>query len=165
MAVVCAGPKSILDVAKTTEYLETQGCFVATMGPYGTNIPGFFAVDSGVKSPYNFETFGQAAEIVNSGINDMNLDSGYLLCIPPPMDVALDSDYINNIIAEEEKEAEQLGIFGKNLTPFLLSKVAKLTKGTSVDTNLQVVFNNARAGANIAVELAKIEVRNEAGEL
>lgn len=160
VAVVCAGPKLILDVAKTIEVLETQGCYVATYGAPGTNIPGFFAVDSGVKSPYNFASFKDAAKTVHCGINEFGLNSGYLFCVPPPADVALDSSYINKIINEAELEAGQLGIKGKELTPFLLSKIAQVTKGSSVDTNLQVVFNNAKAGAQIAVELAQLEVCN-----
>lgn len=158
VAVVCAGPKSILDVAKTMEYLETQGCFVSTYGPDGTNIPGFFAVDSGVPSPYNFTSFRNAASIIHTGINEMGLESGYLFCIPPPQDVALDLAYINGVIAAAEKEANQLGISGKKLTPFLLSKIASITQGSSVDTNLKVVFNNAEKASKIAVELSKLEV-------
>lgn len=160
VAVICAGPKSILDVAKTMEFLETQGCFVSTYGSEGTNIPGFFTTDSGVKSPYNFDTFKNAAEIVHNGINKFGLNSGYLFCIPPPENIALDSLYIAKIISEAEVLAQKESIKGKDLTPFLLGKIAEFTKGLSVDTNLEVVFNNAAAAAKIAVELSKLEVSN-----
>lgn len=158
VAVVCAGPKSILDIDKTMEYLETQGCYVATYGEPGTNVPGFFAVDSGVASPYNFQDYLSAASVIYQGASVLGLSSGYLFCIPPGQDYALDSLYISGIIAEAEAEALRMGIKGKKLTPYLLGKIASITKGTSVDTNIKTVLNNVTAASKIAVELSKLEV-------
>lgn len=156
VAVVCAGPKAILDIDRTMEYLETKGCMVATMGPVDTNVPGFYTRDSGVKSPYNFQTFREAAQIVNEG-NYLGLNSGYLFCIPPPEESALDSAFISQIINDADLEASNMGINGKELTPFLLSQIAQKTKGLSVQSNIEFVLNNARAGAEISKELSLLE--------
>ncbi|ODV63315.1 pseudouridine-5'-phosphate glycosidase, partial [Ascoidea rubescens DSM 1968] len=157
VAVVCAGPKSILDVANTLEVLETQGCFVGTLSSKDTNIPGFFTKDSGVKSPYSFRDFKEAAEIIYNGNNLMDLKSGYLFCIPPPDYVALDPKMINDVISMAETEAENQGIGGKHLTPFLLKRIAELSKGKSVSSNIQFVLNNARAAAEISKNLSYLE--------
>ncbi|SCU78857.1 LADA_0A08130g1_1 [Lachancea dasiensis] len=156
VAVVCAGPKAILDIEKTMEYLETKGCLVATMGTPGSNVPGFYTRDSGVKSPYNFETFEQAAQIIHAG-RQLGLDSGYLMCIPPPVQVALDDTLISGIIEGATSKANNLGIRGKELTPFLLSEIARETQGASVTSNIQFVLNNARAGAHIASALSRLK--------
>ncbi|SCU80700.1 LANO_0B00914g1_1 [Lachancea nothofagi CBS 11611] len=156
VAVVCAGPKAILDIEKTMEYLETQGCMVATYGPAGTNVPGFYTRNSGVSSPYNFETFAQAAQIIHAG-RTLGLDSGYLMCVPPPTGVALSDSLIESIIDKATHRANELGIRGKELTPFLLSKIAQDTEGLSVKSNIEFVLNNAKAGAQIALELSKLE--------
>ncbi|CEP60981.1 pseudouridine-5'-phosphate glycosidase family protein LALA0_S02e04082g [Lachancea lanzarotensis] len=155
VAVVCAGPKAILDIEKTMEYLETKGCMVATLGPPGSNVPGFYSRDSGVPSPYNFENFSQAARIIHAG-RQMNLHSGYLMCVPPPNEVALDDTWVESIIDKATYKASQLGIRGKNLTPFLLGEISEATKGKSVKSNVDFVLNNARAGAQIAQELSKL---------
>ncbi|SCU92452.1 LAFA_0F10638g1_1 [Lachancea sp. 'fantastica'] len=155
VAVVCAGPKAILDIEKTMEYLETKGCMVATLGPPGSNVPGFYSRDSGVPSPYNFENFSEAARIIHAG-RQMDLQSGYLMCIPPPEEVALDDSWVESIIDEANHRAGQLGIRGKSLTPFLLGEIAEATRGKSVKSNIDFVLNNARAGAQIALELSKL---------
>jgi pseudouridine-5'-phosphate glycosidase/pseudouridine kinase len=155
VAVVCAGPKSILDIERTMEYLETKGVFVGTFGPDGTNIPGFYTRDSGVKSVYNFQSFEEAAEIISKG-SSMDLNNGYLFCIPPPAEIALDSDFINSVIEDANEEAKQKGIKGKDITPFLLSRIATKTKGASVKTNIEFVLNNARSASKISVALNKL---------
>lgn len=151
VAVICAGPKSILDIGRTMEYLETKGVFVGTYGPEGTNIPGFYTRDSGVKSVYNFQDFKTAANVIKKG-KEMGLDSGFLFCVPPPEGVALDSAFISGVIDKANKEAEELGIKGKETTPYLLKKIAEVTKGESVKSNIQFVLNNARSAAQIALE-------------
>ncbi|SCU83568.1 LAMI_0C03708g1_1 [Lachancea mirantina] len=172
VAVVCAGPKAILDIEKTMEYLETKGCTVATMGPDGTNIPGFFTRDSGVKSPVIFQTCKEAAEIIKAG-DFMDLQSGYLFCVPPPADAALDSTLVAETIDRATEEAQRLGVNGKKLTPFLLGEIARRTAGKSVESNVQFVMNNAKIAAQIAVELAsssdvslsKVEAQAQAGSI
>ncbi|KAH3674656.1 hypothetical protein WICMUC_003202 [Wickerhamomyces mucosus] len=159
VAVVCAGPKSILDIRRTNEYLETKGVFVGTFGDKGTNIPGFYTADSGVKSPYNFSSFESAAKIIHQG-NSFQLGSGYLFCIPPPENVALESSLINSVIEQANLDAKERGISGKELTPFLLKRINESTNGQSVNSNIQFVLNNARAASQIAIELSKLECPN-----
>lgn len=159
VAVICAGPKSILDIERTMEYLETKGVPVATLGPIGTNIPGFYTRDSGVKSVYNFNDFKEAANIIYQG-NQMDLNNGYLFCIPPPEEIALDSNFINSIIDKANNDAKEKGIKGKDITPFLLSQIAKETKGESVKTNIEFVLNNARSASQIAIELNNLQNKN-----
>ncbi|KAG0684812.1 hypothetical protein C6P41_001709 [Kluyveromyces marxianus] len=161
VAVVCAGPKAILDIPRTMEYLETKGCMVATMGPKGTNVPGFYTRDSGVKSPYNFQSYAEAAQIIHSG-NSFGLRSGYLLCCPPPKEVALDEHIINGIIEEACREAEYRGVAGKELTPFLLKEIALKTGGASVSCNISFVLNNASIASKIALELSRLQNTGQA---
>lgn len=156
VAVVCAGPKAILDIPRTMEYLETKGCMVATWGSVGTNVPGFYTRDSGVMSPYNFSSYHQAAQIIHDGI-ELGLKSGYLFCIPPPKEIALDDDYINQIIEEANLKAAKLSITGKELTPYLLNEISLKSGGASVKSNVGFVLNNAKAAAKIAVSLSKLE--------
>ncbi|KAL6946916.1 hypothetical protein ACO0QE_001770 [Hanseniaspora vineae] len=140
VAVVCAGPKAILDIPRTMEYLETKGCTVATMR--SKYIPGFYTRNSGVSSPYTFDNELEAARIIKKGL-DVGLNSGYLFCIPPPEDIALNDEYIKEIIDRAETKARNENILGKNLTPFLLSEIAKYTNGASVKCNIDFVLNNA----------------------
>ncbi|KAH3900060.1 uncharacterized protein SCODWIG_01698 [Saccharomycodes ludwigii] len=157
VSVVCAGPKAILDIPRTMEYLETKGCTVATM--CSPNIPGFYTTDSGVKSPYVVNNELEAAKIIKSGI-DLNLKQGYLFCVPPPSDIALDDEYIKGVIEEAEIKAVELNIRGKELTPFLLSEIAKATDGLSVRCNVGFVKNNCGVACNISKELSNLESKS-----
>lgn len=154
VAVVCSGPKSILDIPKTIEYLETKGCHVSTYSPSGspTNIPGFFVTDSGVKSPFTFGGPLDAAKVVESGL-DFGLNSGYVFCVPVPESMALDPKVAHDAIEFALLEADKQGITGKESTPFLLKKVWEATGGISVKTNVEFVKNNAKMAAKIAKEL------------
>ncbi|CUS24941.1 LAQU0S22e00606g1_1 [Lachancea quebecensis] len=156
VAVVCAGPKAILDIEKTMEFLETKGCMVATLGPAGVKVPGFYCRESKVVSPYNFESFEDAARIIESS-NQLGLHSGSLFCIPPPPEVALKDTLIEAVIDKASNEADKLGIKGKQLTPFLLAEIARETNGLSVSSNIDFVMNNAKAGSQIACELSKLQ--------
>ncbi|ODQ66674.1 hypothetical protein NADFUDRAFT_50584 [Nadsonia fulvescens var. elongata DSM 6958] len=156
VAVVCAGPKSILDISKTMEYLETKGVHVSTMGDPGTNIPGFYCRDSGVSSPYNFSTPYDAASVIHAG-HQLELGSGSVFCVPAPEDIALDSKMITSVINDAVKAAENAGIFGKDITPFLLKKVWEATNGKSLTSNVGFVLNNAYVATQIAKELNKLE--------
>lgn len=160
VAVVCSGPKLILDVPRTIEYLETQGVFVGTYSKEGEGkIPGFFCRDSGVLSPYTFRDWKQMASIIYNHNNVMGLSSGTLVCVPPPEEFALPSEFIDEIIENANEEAFAKGISGKELTPFLLQKIAKDTQGLSVNCNREFVVNNADASCKIAQEL--IALSNE----
>ncbi|ESX00133.1 hypothetical protein KL918_004919 [Ogataea parapolymorpha] len=158
VAVVCSGPKSILDVARTMEYLETKGVPVATLGDgqKTMNVPGFYTRDSGVASPFVLGNTLEAARLVHSGKDAMRLENGYVFCVPPPADIALPAEYINRVIAQTQQEAEQLGVSGKQLTPFMLGRINEKTDGLSVKCNIEFVRNNAVVGSKIAAELAQL---------
>lgn len=162
--VVCAGPKSILDIPRTLEYLETQGVFVGTYNDDGranVEVPGFFCRDSGVLSPYSFSSWDEIAAIVYNHNSVMGLTSGTLVCVPPPEDMALQSDYIDEIIEYANEEAFSRGISGKALTPFLLQRIAAETNGLSVECNKNFVLNNALAGTKIAKALLTMDQSGE----
>lgn len=160
VTVVCAGPKLILDIPRTMEYLETQGVLVSTYNDDGRShieVPGFFCRESGVKSPYSFASWQEIASVVHN-LNDlMGLDSGNLICVPPLVHSALLSDFIGEIINKANEEAVERGISGKELTPFLLQKIAKDTNGKSVKCNKEFVMQNAEAASKIAIELMNLE--------
>lgn len=151
--VVCAGAKSILDIGLTLECLETRG--VAVVG-YGTqDMPAFYTQKSGFKVDYRLDTPAEIARAFYCK-EQLGLKGGMLVANPIPDEYAMDSDYINGNIEEAVREAEKLGIHGKETTPYLLDKIQKLTFGQSLASNIQLVYNNARLASDIAKELAEI---------
>ena len=149
--VVCAGAKSILDLGLTLEYLETHG--VPVLG-YGTKeLPAFYTRKSGFEVDYQVDTPAELASIFHAS-QELGLKGGMLVTNPIPDEYAMDLDYINRNIDAAIAEAKSLGIHGKDTTPFLLDKIQKLTRGDSLKANIQLVYNNARLGAQIASELA-----------
>lgn len=167
VTVVCAGPKLILDIPRTMEFLETQGVFVGTYNDDGrsqVDIPGFFCRSSGVKSPYSFSSWREIASIIHNQNGIMGLSSGNLVCVPPPRGSSLSSEFIEQIIMEANAEAVTNGVKGKDLTPFLLKKIASATDGKSVECNKQFVINNAEAACSIAKELCELKVSGSASE-
>ncbi len=150
--VVCAGAKSILDLGLTLEYLETKG--VPVIG-YGTEeLPAFYTRSSGFGVDYRMDTPSQIAAIFNAQ-REMGLKAGMLVTNPIPEEYAMDADIINAAIDKAIAEAEEKGIHGKETTPFLLAKVKEITGGDSLDSNIQLVFNNARLAAAVAGEMVK----------
>ena len=153
VAVVCAGAKSILDIGLTLEYLETQG--VPVVG-FGTDeLPAFYTSKSGFGVDYRIDTPKELAEALKAKW-DLDLKGGAVIANPIPKEYEMDPAVINQAITTAVKEAEEKGIKGKESTPFLLAKVKELTGGSSLDSNIQLVFNNAKVGAQIAVELRKM---------
>ena len=145
--VVCAGCKSILDLGLTLEYLETRG--VPVIG-YGTEIlPAFYTRESGFKVDYRMDTPEEIAKAFRIK-NDMGLRGGMLVTNPIPEEYSMDPAVINKAIDEAVEEAKQKGIRGKESTPFLLARIKDLTGGDSLDSNIQLVYNNARLAAQIA---------------
>ncbi|XP_072397631.1 pseudouridine-5'-phosphate glycosidase-like [Diabrotica undecimpunctata] len=155
VAVISSGVKSILDIPKTLEVLETQGVFVATFGS-PNDFPAFYARDSGIKVPYSVQNADEAARIIKSN-RDINTKSGMLFGVPIPEEFAFDSDVINKVIEEALHEAKLNNIQGKLITPFLLSHIAKITEGKSLQSNIALIKNNAKVAADIAVALSKLE--------
>ncbi len=153
VAVICAGAKSILDINLTLEYLETHG--VPVVG-YGTDeFPAFYTRKSGFKADYKVDS----PEVIAKALKakwDLNLKGGMVIGNPIPEEFEMDYDVITNAIEDALKEAKENGISGKETTPFLLAKVKALTGGSSLESNIELVYNNARVGSKIAVELAKL---------
>lgn len=152
--VICAGAKSILDLGLTLEYLETKG--VPVIG-YGTDeLPAFYTRKSGFGVDYQLNTPKELAEafLVKQAVG---LKGGMLVTNPIPEEYSMDSEVINKAIDEAIAESKRQGIHGKDTTPFLLAKVKEITGGDSLDSNIQLVFNNARLAAQTAAELCKIK--------
>ncbi len=153
VTVVCAGAKAILDLPLTLEVLETLG--VPVIG-YGTNeLPAFYTRTSGLKVDYAIRNAQDAARIIKTK-RDMKLDGGILITNPIPEEYSMDATTINAAIDTALKEMDEKGIKGKECTPYLLAKIADITSGSSLDSNIQLVYNNARVGAQIAGELCKL---------
>ena len=150
--VVCAGAKSILDLGLTLEYLETKG--VPVIGYKTKELPAFYTTHSGFQVDYRLDTPQEIADAFRIKL-DCGLTGGMLVTNPIPEEYAMDLDYINQNIDAAIAEAKELGIHGKETTPFLLDKIQKLTGGSSLKANIQLVYNNARLGAEIAKSLCK----------
>ena len=148
--VICAGCKSILDMGLTLEYLETHG--VPVIG-YGTEIlPAFYTRKSEFKVDYRMDTPEEIAKAFKVK-NDLGLRGGMLVTNPIPEEYSMDADVINRAIEDALEECREKGIHGKETTPFLLAKVKELTGGDSLDSNIQLVFNNVKTAARIAAKL------------
>lgn len=147
VAVVCAGAKSILDIGLTLEFLETKG--VPVLGYQTKELPAFYTRKSGFKVDYKMDTPEQIAKTLKAKW-DVNLKGGVVIANPIPEEFAMDFDTITNAINNAVAEAEEKGIKGKNSTPFLLAKVKDITKGKSLESNIQLVFNNAKLASEIA---------------
>ncbi|MBQ4566423.1 MAG: pseudouridine-5'-phosphate glycosidase [Oscillospiraceae bacterium] len=145
--VICAGAKSILDLGLTLEYLETHG--VPVLG-YGTKeLPAFFTRKSGFSVDYRMDTPEELAAAFKTQA-DMGLKGGMLVANPIPEEYSMDETVINKAIADAVEEAKTLGITGKETTPFLLAKIKEITGGSSLESNIQLVFNNVRLASKIA---------------
>lgn len=134
VAVVCSGAKSILDISRTLEFLETQGVFVAAYQSPDKDFPAFYSRKSGIKAPYALDNPVEVAKLIKI-TTDMQLESGLLIGVPIPEEFAMDDTLINNAINNAIKEADKAGVSGKDLTPYLLDAVSKLTKGRSLDSS------------------------------
>ena len=150
VAVVCAGVKSILDIGATLEYLETSGVPVIT---YGTEeFPAFYSRKSGFTSECRLDDPKDIADLINAKA-DLGLRGGMLIACPIPQEDEIPYEKMDVVIKEALKECEEQGVKGKRITPFLLSKVKDLTKGSSLEANIKLVLNNARIGAKIARDI------------
>ena len=153
VTVVCAGAKSILDIGLTLEYLETQGVPVVGFGT--SELPAFYTSRSGFAVDYQVDTASEMAAAMKAKW-DLGLNGGIVVANPIPADYEMDPTVINGAIEQAVREAEEQGIKGKDSTPFLLARVKELTGGASLESNIQLVFNNVKVGAQIAVEYSKI---------
>lgn len=151
VAVICAGPKSILDVGRTLEVLETRG--VPVVG-YGTDeLPGFYARESGLRVPSRVDGPDEAAALIERH-RALGMGSGILFVVPPPAATALPRAEAEQAIAEAVRQVEAEGIAGPASTPAVLARVAALTEGRSVVANLALIEHDAAVAASIAAAFA-----------
>ncbi|WP_207747536.1 pseudouridine-5'-phosphate glycosidase [Pelagibacterium limicola] len=151
VAVVCAGAKSILDIPKTLEVLETNG--VPVIG-YGTDVfPAFFARTSAYGVDYRLDTPGEVAEVI-AAQRELGMPGGLLIAVPIPEKDAIDGAEIEASIAAAVADAEDNGVTRKDLTPYLLNRLFELTGGRSLEANIALVKHNAMVAARIAVALS-----------
>ncbi|MGD9566755.1 MAG: pseudouridine-5'-phosphate glycosidase [Sedimentibacter sp.] len=153
VAVVCAGAKSILDIGLTLEYLETHG--VPVIGYQTEEMPAFYTRKSGYGVDYKVDSPEEIADVLKAKW-DLGLEGGMVIANPIEEQYQMDYDTITEAIEKALKEADEKGIRGKESTPFLLAKVKEITGGDSLESNIQLVYNNATLGAKIAVELSKL---------
>jgi pseudouridine-5'-phosphate glycosidase len=150
VSVVCAGPKSILDIPRTLEVLETRG--VPVVG-WGTDqVPGFFARESGHRAPLRVDDATEAARLVRRQ-QALALDGGLLFCVPIPESAAIPREEMDAVIDRAVRETEAAGIHGPAATPAVLSRIAVLTEGRSVRANLALIEHDAEVAASLAVAL------------
>jgi pseudouridine-5'-phosphate glycosidase len=153
VAVICAGAKSILDLPKTLEYLETKG--VPVIGWRTDEFPAFYNPHSGLRLEERADSALEVAQRLKAKW-ELGLGGGAVIANPVPEADAMDRTAIDLAIAQALKEATALGVKGKEVTPFLLAKVKELTGGESLESNIALVLNNARLAAAIAVEYARL---------
>lgn len=152
VGVVCSGAKSILDLPRTVEWLETAG--VPVLG-FGTDeFPGFYSRHSGLPVSGRVDTPAQAAAALRAHW-DLGLETGALVCVPCPEPEALPPAEVDAAVEEALRNAQAAGIHGKALTPYLLSRLADLSHGATLQANLALLTHNARVAAEIAVTLAE----------
>ncbi|AUM66669.1 pseudouridine-5-phosphate glycosidase [Brevibacillus laterosporus] len=152
VAVVCAGCKSILDIGRTLEYLETQG--VPVVGYKTDEFPSFYSRKSGYGVDFKLDTPDTVASVMDTKWK-LGMQGGMVISNPVPEESALPYDQIEAAIQQALAEAKENNIAGKKVTPFLLSKVKELTAGKSLETNIALVYHNAEVAAKIAVEYKK----------
>jgi pseudouridine-5'-phosphate glycosidase len=151
MAVVCAGPKAILDVPATLEYLETRGVPVVAVGQ--ADLPGFYARSAGIAAPDSVADVDAAASLVAAQLG-LGLGAGILVCVPVPEADALPGDVARAAVERAIGEAMEAGVAGPELTPWLLARIAVLTEGASIRANTSLIVNDAGFAGELAAQLA-----------
>ena len=150
VAVVCAGAKSILDLPLTLEYLETHGVPVVSVGQ--AQFPAFFTRDSGLNADFQLDDAASLAAFIATKWQ-LGLNGGVVVANPVPEAHAMPKAEIDAMTEQALREADEQGVSGKAVTPFLLARIKQLTGGRSLDTNIALVKNNARLGAALAKAL------------
>lgn len=153
VSVICAGAKSILDIGLTLEYLETKG--VPVIGYQTDELPAFYTIESGFKVNYKMDSPMEIAQALKAK-DELGLKGAMLITNPIPAEYSIDKDLINGVIEKAVEEANKLGVKGKDITPFLLDKIQKITEGKSLEANIQLVYNNVKLGAQIAKEFCNL---------
>ena len=148
VTVICAGAKSILDLPRTLEYLETKG--VPVVGYKTDTLPQFFTRESDYKLQLRMDSPADIAKMVKAK-DDLGLKGGILVTNPIPEKYSMDKSYIDSMIDKAIQKAKEENVHGKDVTPYLLSYIVEETKGSSLEANMHLVYNNACLGAEIAV--------------
>jgi pseudouridine-5'-phosphate glycosidase len=153
VAVVCAGAKAILDLPATLEFLETHG--VPVLGYQTDELPAFYSRSSGLRVPVRIDSIAEAARVIQTHWK-LGFTSGVLITVPIPPEFETPRQVIEPYIEQAMHEAEAQKITGNAVTPFLLKRLAELTHGASVETNMALLKNNVRVGAELARALAQL---------
>lgn len=153
MVVVCAGPKAILDVPATLEVLETRGVPIVAVGQ--ADLPGFTARSAGIVAPWSVPDVASAAALAEAHLA-LGLGSSIVICVPVPEDVALPDDLARAVAEQAAREADDAGVHGPALTPWLLARIAEITDGASVRANTALIVNDALVAGQIAAILARL---------
>ena len=152
VTVVSSGAKSILDLPLTLEVLETYG--VPVLGYRTDVLPAFYSARTDLPIDQRIESAAEAAAIIRAA-EEIGAKNGILIAVPAPADKALAPEIAEAAIAQATQEAEASGIAGKDITPFVLSRVSELTDGASMAANIALLVNNARVAGQIALELSR----------
>lgn len=152
VCVVCAGAKAILDLPRTLEYLETKG--VPVIGYQTNSLPAFYTRTSPYKVNYRLDTPKEIADMLKAKW-EIGLKGGVLVTNPIKEEDSLDEKVMNDAIDKAIKSMNELGIKGKDTTPYLLKTIVELTGGKSLESNIKLVFNNCALAAEIAKEYCK----------
>ena len=150
VAVISAGAKAILDLKLTMEYLETMG--VPVLSYQSDEFPAFYTRHSGIPANYRVETPEEIARIIHAKW-ELGLEGGLIIGNPVPAEDSMDPAGMRKAVDVALREAYEKGVEGKDVTPFLLDRMKVLTKGESLESNIALIKNNARLGAQIAVAL------------
>jgi pseudouridine-5'-phosphate glycosidase/pseudouridine kinase len=153
VAVVCAGVKSILDIPRTLEFLETQGVPVYAYGQ--DKFPAFFTPDSGMEAPFRSDSTEELAAVMHA-TGRLGISTGMVIGVPVPNEHAADRKVVTTATEQALREARERGITGKRVTPFLLQRINELTGGHSLQANVALIKNNARVGADMALALSSL---------
>lgn len=153
VSVVCAGAKAILDLPKTLEVLETLG--VPVLAYQQDNLPAFWSKDSGLKAPLRVDSVTEIVSFLHAR-HSLALAGGVLIANPVPPEHEIAASIMSAHIDRAVREADGKGISGKQLTPWLLTRIVELTDGQSLETNQRLIINNARLASEIAVASARV---------
>lgn len=150
VAVVCAGIKSILDIGLTMEYLETKG--VPVIGYQTEKLPAFYSRESKFKVNFKLNSAAEIANVLKTKF-ELGLNGGMLVTNPIPEKNSMKSELIDTAIEDALVEMDNLGIKGKDQTPFLLGKIVELTEGKSLESNIALVYNNCKLASQISASI------------
>ncbi|HKC66121.1 MAG TPA: pseudouridine-5'-phosphate glycosidase [Pyrinomonadaceae bacterium] len=152
LVIVCSGAKIVLDLPATREWLETHG--ITVLG-YGTDeLPAFYSRRSGLEVDVRADSPGEVAAIAEAR-RALNLKGATLVTVPVPEDAEIKTERLDEVLSEALYEAAERNIVGRELTPFLLSRMAERSGGETLRTNIALLENNARVAANIALALVR----------